>query len=54
MIDGVIGGTIGGVNTSGNLWETLRRCFILMERRDLAEKANGMVSVDIFRDEFEF
>lgn len=29
-----------GTNISNNLWETLRRTFILMERRDLADKVS--------------
>lgn len=44
----------GEENVSGNLWETLRRAFILMERRDLAEKAGKDTDVEAFRNEFEF
>ena len=49
----------GGVNENvrnvpENLWETLRRCFILMERGDLAEVAKGGVDLSLFRNDFEF
>ncbi|TPX48750.1 hypothetical protein SeLEV6574_g01874 [Synchytrium endobioticum] len=43
-----------GTNVSNNLWETLRRTFILMERRDLADKALNSQDVGAFRGEFEF
>ncbi|TPX58957.1 hypothetical protein PhCBS80983_g02774 [Powellomyces hirtus] len=38
---------------SANLWETLKRGFMLMDRRDLADKAYLGQDVNIFRDEFE-
>ena len=41
-------------NVSSNLWETLRRTFIMMERRDLADKAQIGTDVNIFRNEFDF
>ncbi|KND01778.1 uncharacterized protein SPPG_03570 [Spizellomyces punctatus DAOM BR117] len=50
----VVGDQGGGENVSGNLWETLRRAFILMDRRDLAEKAHTGQDVSLFKDEFEF
>ncbi|TPX34526.1 hypothetical protein SmJEL517_g02920 [Synchytrium microbalum] len=43
-----------GTNVSNNLWETLRRTFILMERRDLADKATNAQDIGVFRGEFEF
>ncbi|KAJ3063822.1 Peroxisomal membrane signal receptor PTS1 [Quaeritorhiza haematococci] len=39
---------------SQNLWETLRRTFVLMDRRDLSDKALVSQDVNSFRDEFEF
>lgn len=47
------GDTNGRMNVSGNLWDTLRRTFLMMDRRDLFEKAQGN-SLDNFRGEFEF
>ena len=41
-------------NVSRNLWDTLRRCFILMDRRDLSDIALTNPDVDLFRGEFEF
>jgi peroxin-5 len=41
-------------NVSNNLWETLRRALIMMERRDLADKAVLGVDLNIFRNEFDF
>ncbi|BFZ62016.1 Peroxisomal membrane signal receptor PTS1 [Saitoella coloradoensis] len=52
QVDGDAG---GGVNISSNLWETLRRVFLVsLNRPDLAEKAVSGADVSIFRDEFEF
>jgi peroxin-5 len=49
----------GGVNVSVNLWDTLRRTFILMERADLADlvgagQEDGGAGLDVFRKEFDF
>ncbi|BFZ54901.1 Peroxisomal membrane signal receptor PTS1 [Savitreella phatthalungensis] len=45
----------GGVNLSTNLWETLRRVFLVgMNRPDLSKKAVSGADVEIFRDEFQF
>ncbi|KAF9116689.1 Peroxisomal membrane signal receptor PTS1 [Mortierella sp. AM989] len=44
----------GSVNVSGNLWETLRRTFMMMERSDLAERAVVGADINQFRGEFEF
>lgn len=45
----------GGVNLSTNLWETLRRVFLVgMNRADLSKKAVSGADVEIFRDEFQF
>jgi peroxin-5 len=35
-------------------WETLRRVFLCLDRRDLAEKAASGVDVNIFRKDFDF
>ncbi|KAG2180490.1 hypothetical protein INT44_003494 [Umbelopsis vinacea] len=43
-----------GVNVSSNLWETLRKTFIMMDRRDLADKAMVGTDINQFRDQFEF
>ncbi|ODQ55466.1 TPR-like protein [Saitoella complicata NRRL Y-17804] len=52
QVDGDAG---GGVNISSNLWETLRRVFLVsLNRPDLAEKAVSGADISIFRDEFEF
>jgi peroxin-5 len=40
-------------NISNNLWDTLRRTWIMMNRRDLAEKARDR-NLMLFRDEFDF
>jgi peroxin-5 len=40
-------------NISNNLWDTLRRTFVIMNRRDLAEKVKNH-DVNVFHDEFEF
>ncbi|KAF9579592.1 Peroxisomal membrane signal receptor PTS1 [Lunasporangiospora selenospora] len=47
-------GAGGEVNVSGNLWETLRRTFIMMGRSDLAERAVAGADINQFRNEFEF
>lgn len=39
---------------SDNLWHTLRRAFLCMDRHDLADKAMPGASLDEFRQEFEF
>ncbi|KAF8983201.1 Peroxisomal membrane signal receptor PTS1 [Entomortierella lignicola] len=44
----------GSVNVSGNLWETLRRTFMMMDRGDLAERAVVGADINQFRGEFEF
>lgn len=41
-------------NQSTNLYDTLRRVFGQMDRRDLADKVVSGVDVDIFRGEFDF
>lgn len=41
-------------NQSTNLYETLRRVFLAMERRDLVEKVGNGMNVDDFRGEFDF
>ncbi|KAJ3183315.1 Peroxisomal membrane signal receptor PTS1 [Gaertneriomyces sp. JEL0708] len=46
--------TGGEVNVSRNLWETLRRTFILMDRRDLADQAVPGQDLSTFKKEFEF
>jgi peroxin-5 len=51
QVEGDLG---GGVNISANLWETLRKVFLCLDRRDLAEKASSGVDVNIFRGEFDF
>ncbi|KAG2174115.1 hypothetical protein INT43_004135 [Umbelopsis isabellina] len=43
-----------GVNVSSNLWETLRKTFLMMDRRDLADKAVVGADINQFRDQFEF
>lgn len=43
-----------GVNVSSNLWETLRRTFMMMDRSDLAERAVVGADINQFRGEFEF
>ena len=40
-------------NVSSSLWDTLRRTFLMMERRDLFEKAQAN-TLELFRGEFEF
>ncbi|KAL2912861.1 Peroxisomal membrane signal receptor PTS1 [Polyrhizophydium stewartii] len=40
--------------TSMNLWETLQRAFMLMDRPDLAAKTNTVRDVAAYRDEFTF
>ncbi|ORY83778.1 hypothetical protein BCR37DRAFT_402424 [Protomyces lactucae-debilis] len=45
----------GGVNLSTNLWETLRRVFLVgMNRPDLSKLAVSGADVEQFRGEFEF
>ena len=45
----------GGVrNVADNLWDTLRRCFILMERPDLVEVAKNGTDLNVFRKDFDF
>ncbi len=44
----------GSVNVSGNLWETLRRTFLMMDRSDLSERAVVGADINQFRNEFEF
>lgn len=41
-------------NQSTNLYETLRRVFLSMERRDLVEKVGPQMNLDEFRQEFDF
>ncbi|PKY12657.1 TPR-like protein [Rhizophagus irregularis] len=43
-----------GVNTSNSLRETLNRTFLMMERKDLADKIRSGSDVNQFREEFEF
>ncbi|KAI9276369.1 hypothetical protein BY458DRAFT_532737 [Sporodiniella umbellata] len=43
-----------GVNVSNNSWEMLRKAFIMMDRRDLADKAIPGADLNQFRPEFEF
>ncbi|KAF8943258.1 Peroxisomal membrane signal receptor PTS1 [Haplosporangium gracile] len=52
--DGEGGGGDGSVNVSGNLWETLRRTFMMMNRSDLSERAVVGADINQFRNEFEF
>jgi hypothetical protein len=40
-------------NVSQNLWETLRRTLIMMERRDLVELSHAQ-DVERFRGHFDF
>jgi peroxin-5 len=41
-------------NESSNLYDTLRRAFTGMKRRDLSERVGAGMSLDGFRDEFDF
>jgi peroxin-5 len=41
-------------NQSTNLYETLKRVFLAMERRDLVEKVGNGMNVNEFRGEFDF
>ncbi|CAN6669432.1 peroxisomal targeting signal receptor [Trichomonascus vanleenenianus] len=41
-------------NQSTNLYETLRRVFLAMDRRDLVEKVGNGMNVNDFRSEFDF
>lgn len=47
-------GSEEGVNVSNNSWEMLRKAFIMMDRRDLADKAVVGADLNQFRPEFEF
>ncbi|CAG8466387.1 1006_t:CDS:2 [Ambispora gerdemannii] len=42
------------VNVSNSLRDTLRRTFIMMDRRELADKVLSGLDVDQFRNEFDF
>jgi peroxin-5 len=42
------------IHVSQNLWETLRRAFLMMERDDLVAKAYVGADLSAFRNEFEF
>lgn len=48
------GGESNSVNVSSNLWETLRRTFMMMGRSDLSERAVSGADINQFRGEFEF
>ncbi|KAG0347803.1 Peroxisomal membrane signal receptor PTS1 [Podila humilis] len=48
------GGEGNSVNVSNNLWETLRRTFMMMSRSDLSERAAAGADINQFRGEFEF
>ena len=53
--DGGLDGLAGmGMNQSTNLYETLRRVFNQMGRRDLSEKVEVGMDVEAFRGDFEF
>jgi len=41
-------------NESSNLYDTLRRAFTSMGRRDLAEKVGGGMNLESFKGEFDF
>ncbi|ORY97214.1 hypothetical protein BCR43DRAFT_523434 [Syncephalastrum racemosum] len=43
-----------GVNVSSNLWEMLRKTFMMMGREDLANQAKAGFDINNFRNEFEF
>lgn len=43
-----------GPHVSDNLWEILRRTFILMDRPDLVEKAHPRTSLSAFKADFSF
>jgi peroxin-5 len=46
--------SVGG-DKSEQLWQTLRKCFVSMEREDLAEAAKSGQSLDRFKQEgFDF
>jgi peroxin-5 len=47
-------GTEVQTHVSKTLWDTLKRNFVLMERRDLADKATKDQNVESFRGDFEF
>ena len=46
-------GTNSQKNASNNLWDTLRRCFLIMDRRDLFDKTIPR-DVELFRGDFQF
>lgn len=48
------GGSEEGVNVSNNLWEMLRKTFVMMGREDLASQAKAGYDINNFRGEFEF
>jgi peroxin-5 len=41
-------------NTSKNLWDTLRKTFLLMDREDLAGLAHEGADIGVFRRDFNF
>ncbi|KAI7864415.1 hypothetical protein BDF14DRAFT_1834704 [Spinellus fusiger] len=43
-----------GMNVSNNLWEMLRKAFLMMDRKDLADQAIPGANMNQFRPEFEF
>ncbi|KAL1917290.1 uncharacterized protein VTP21DRAFT_4946 [Calcarisporiella thermophila] len=43
-----------GVNISENLWQTLRKAFLMMNRKDLADAAVSGADLGQFKGEFEF
>ncbi|KAI7859211.1 hypothetical protein BDC45DRAFT_543574 [Circinella umbellata] len=43
-----------GVNVSSNLWEMLRKTFVMMNREDLANQAKAGFDINQLRGEFEF
>ncbi|KAI9492866.1 hypothetical protein BDB00DRAFT_764733 [Zychaea mexicana] len=43
-----------GVNVSSNLWEMLRKTFVMMGREDLANQAKAGFDINKLRGEFEF
>ncbi|KAI9101283.1 hypothetical protein DFS34DRAFT_464518 [Phlyctochytrium arcticum] len=49
-----VGGNKDDQNVSNNLWETLRRAFVMMERRDLADRTIPGQDLSIFRKDFDF
>ena len=61
-VRGVMGGDVQegevermvAMNQSTNLLETLKRVFVNMERRDLADRVEVGMDVEGFRGEFDF